>query len=419
MKKQLFALLLAGAMVLGMVGCGQKEDKETEQTKAAATEKAETEAPKETTPETSAASQTEAAGSGEAIRIGVVSTFSGSNSGHGEYCKEGAELWLDEVNEAGGILGRPVELVYEDNGETNQEYQNAFIKMLSEDQVSAIYSNGFSDQVTLVSPDVESYGIPFLAGNSSQACLDSGYEYYWMLRLSDAIVSPTMANACADLLEMTNVAILQVNDSYGDGMAEYVVKALEEKNVKVGLQLSFDAEETQFNSYLAQVQNAGVDGIIAIAHQEQAALLMMQVDVLSLDIPLMGCSQFATALAIDTAGEAADGWYSLADWTCEVESESGSGFVEAYREKYGRDPDMQSVCAYDAMRVLQAAIEKAGTDDPKAINEALYQTKDVVGAMTTYTCDENAGNAVHCLGQSIFLTQTENGSGKLIDIAER
>ena len=416
MKKRLLAWMLAGAMVMGMAGCGKKEE-EPEQTKAPAQEKSETAAQAETEPKTE--TQAETAAAGEAIRIGIVSTFSGSNSGHGEYCKEGAELWLDEVNGAGGILGRPVELVYEDNGETNQEYQNAFIKMLSEGQVSAVYSNGFSDQVTLVSPDVESYGIPFLAGNSSQACLDSGYEYYWMLRLSDAIVSPTMANACVDLLNMSNVAILQVNDSYGDGMAEYVVKALEEKNVKVGLQLSFDAEETQFNSYLAQVQNAGVDGIIAIAHQEQAALLMMQVDALSLEIPLMGCSQFATALAIDTAGAAADGWYSLADWTCEVESESGKAFVEAYREKYGRDPDMQSVCAYDAMRVLQAAIERAGTEEPKAVNEALYQTKDVVGAMTTYTCDEQAGNAVHCLGQSIFLTQTENGSGKLIDIAER
>lgn len=409
--KKLLTIVLALAMVLALVACNSNEPAQT--------------TPKTTDPATPSTEKvtepTDApdSNSGDPIRIGVVSTFSGSNSGHGQYCKEGVELWLDQVNANGGILGRPVEIVYEDNGETNQEYQNAFVKMLSEGNVSAIYSNGYSDQVTLVSPDVESYGIPFLAGNSSQACLDSGYEYYWMLRLSDAIVSPTMANACVDLLNMTNVAVLQVNDSYGDGMADYVVKALEEKNVTVGLRLSFDAEETQFNSYLAQVQASDVDGIIAIAHQDQAALLMMQVDALGFDIPLMGCSQFATSLAIDTAGETADGWYSLADWTCEVDSEAGSSFVAAYREKFGRDPDMQSVCSYDAMLVLQAAMEKAGTDDPKAINAALYETSGVVGAMTTYTCDPNAGTAVHCLGQSIFLTQTVEGSGKLIDIAKR
>lgn len=401
--KKLFAALLTLAFVLSLAACGAGSTTTT------------TAAPAE---ETTAAAA-EATTTAEPIRIGVVSTFSGSNSGHGEYCKEGVELWLEDVNASGGILGRPVEIVYEDNGETNQEYQNAFIKMLSEGDVSAIYSNGYSDQITLVSPDVENYGIPLLAGNSSQACLDSGFEYYWMLRLSDSIVSPTMANACADLLNMTNVALLQVNDSYGDGMADYVVQALEEKGVNISLRLSFDAAETQFNSYLAQVQSADVDGIIAIAHQDQAALLMMQVDALDFDIPLMGCSQFATSLAIDTAGAAADGWYSLADWTCEVDSESGSAFVEAYREKFGRDPDMQSVCAYDAMVVLEDAITRAGSDDPKAINEALYGTKDVVGAMTTYTCDPTSELYSHCLGQSIFLTQTVDGSGKLIDVAMR
>lgn len=285
--KKLIALLLACLMVLTMVACNpQQNPTDPPKTPGTPTEPAGNDTPNDPA---------------EPIRLGVVSTFSGSNSGHGEYCKEGVELWLDQVNANGGILGRPVEIVYEDNGETNQEYQNAFIKMLSENHVSAIYSNGFSDQVTLVSPDVESYGIPFLAGNSSQACLDSGFEYYWMLRLSDAIVSPTMAKACADLLEMKNVAVLQVNDSYGDGMADYVISSLEDLGVNVVLRQSFDAEEVQFNSYLAQVQAANVDGIVAIAHQDQAALLMMQIDALGFDVPLMGCSQFATSLAIDTA----------------------------------------------------------------------------------------------------------------------
>ena len=405
--KKLFALILALAMVLTFAACGAKAPADAP---AAEAPKAE-DAPAAEAPKSEDAPA--------AIRIGVVTTLSGSNSGHGEYCKEGVELWLDDVNARGGILGRPVEIVYEDNGETNQEYQNAFIKMLSEGNVSAVYSNGYSDQITLVSPDVESYGIPLLAGNSSQACLDSGFEYYWMLRLSDMLVSPTMANACVDNLKMSKVAILQVNDSYGDGMADYVEEALVGQDVEVALRLSFDGAESQFNSYLAQVQNAGVDGIVAICHQDQAALLMMQVDALELDVPLMGCSQFATALAIDTAGAAADGWYSLADWTCQVETESGAAFVKAYREKYGRDPDMQSVFAHDAMLILEAAIIKAGSDDPAAINKALYETKDIVGAATTYTCNSEDERTTHCLGQSIFMTQTVDGSGKLMGIAMR
>lgn len=357
-------------------------------------------------------------GSDAPIKIGVVTTLSGSNSGHGEYCKEGVELWKNEVNANGGILGRQVEIVYEDNGETDQEYMNACIKMLTEDDVCAFYSNGYSSQVTLVLPEVNNYKIPFLAGNSSQACLDEGVEYYWMLRLSDAIVSPTMANACADL-GMTKVAILQVNDSYGDGMADYVESSLKDLGVEVATRITVDAEETQFNAYLAQILDAGVDGLVAINHQDQAALVMMQVDAMGFDVPLMGCSQFASSLAIDTAGETADGWYSLADWTVQVDTESGKKFVEDYRAAYNRDPDMQSVCGHDAMLILQDAIERAGSDDPAAINEALKGTNGVVGAMTTYTSDQSDATGHNDLGQSIFLVQTQDGEGKLFGITNR
>lgn len=352
------------------------------------------------------------------IKVGIVSTFSGSNSGHGEYCKEGVELWKNEVNAAGGILGRQVEIVYEDNGETDQQFMNAFIKLMSEGEVCAIYSNGYSSQATLISPDVANYEIPYLAGCSSQSVLDLKNDYFWMIRLSDAIVSPAMANACVDL-NMTNVAILQVNDSYGDGMADYVQNALENLGVKVALRIAVGADENQFNSYLTQILNAGVDGLVAINHQDQAALVMMQVDAMGFDIPLMGCSQFATSLAIDTAGDAANGWYSLADWTSQVQTESGSSFVEKYNSAYNRSPDMQSAVAYDAMLVLQDAIERANSSDPKAINEALKGTKDVVGAMTTYTCDMSDTAGAHCLGQSIFLVQTQELKGVLFGITQR
>jgi len=353
------------------------------------------------------------------IKIGVVTTLSGSNSGHGEYCKEGVELWKNAVNAKGGLLGRQVEVVYEDNGETDQEYMNATVKMLTDDNVSAYYSNGYSSQVTLVLPNVADAKIPFIAGNSSQACLDAGNEYYWMLRLSDSIVSPAMASACVNKLNMKKVAILQVNDSYGDGMADYVQKSLEADGATVVTRIKVDAKETQFNSYLAQIQSSNADGLVAINHQDQAALVMMQVAALGFKIPLMGCSQYATALAIDTAGSTADGWYSLADWTVQTDTDSGKAFVKAYKEAYNRDPDMQSVCGYDAMLVIQNAIERANSSDPAEINKALYGTKDVVGAMTTYTCSNADASVEHCLGQSIFLVQTQNGEGKLFNTVTR
>jgi len=358
----------------------------------------------------------EASGSGasqEPILLAVVTTLSGSNSGHGEYCKEGAELAKEQINAAGGVMGRPIEIVYEDNGETEQSYVNAVVKALTSDNVVGIYSNGYSSQVQLVCPEVQNYEIPFIGGCSSHALLEQGFDYFWMLRLSDRYVSPAMVNACVEL-GMKNPAILLVSDSYGQGMADYVEKSLLEKGATVASRISVSESERQFTPYLTQIMNSGADGIIAIQHQDQAAVVMMQVEAMAIDLPLMGCSQYASALAIDTAGESANGWYSLADWTVQTNTERGKAFVEAYRAAYNRDPDMQSVCAYDGIYMYADAIERAQSSDPKDINAALGETKDLVGAMTTYTY-----NGDHSLGTTIFMVQTEELKGTLRGIVQR
>ncbi|NLZ99772.1 MAG: ABC transporter substrate-binding protein [Clostridiaceae bacterium] len=401
MKRRILSVLvMVIVLVMLLVACGDKKDPVT-------TEKPDT-------PSTDSSSGGEVKPSVEPIRVGVVTTLSGSNSGHGEYAKEGAELAKKQINEAGGILGRPLEIIYEDNGETEQSYVNAAVKALSSDDVCAVYSNGYSSQIELVLPQAQKYGIPYIGGNSSHALLEKDYTYYWMLRLSDRYVSPAMVNACVEL-GMKNPAILHVTDSYGVGMADYVEQAIGEiEGMTVAARIGVGDNEQQFSPYLTQIMNSDADGIIAIQHQDQAALVMMQVDAMAIDLPLMGCSQYASALAIDTAGETANGWYSLADWTVQTNTETGKAFVDAYRAAYNRDPDMQSVTAYDSMYLLKDAIERAGSDDPDAINKVLGETKDLPGAMTTYTFQGD-----NSLGTTIFLVQTENLQGTLKGLVTR
>jgi ABC-type branched-subunit amino acid transport system substrate-binding protein len=369
MKKKLF-FVLAMVMVLSMLmlACAKKESD------PATTEKPDT-------PSTDS-SGGDVTPSVEPVRVGVVT-----------------------------ILGRPLEIIYEDNGETEQSYVNAAVKALSSDDVCAVYSNGYSSQIELVLPQAQKYGIPYIGGNSSHALLEKGYTYYWMLRLSDRYVSPAMVNACVEL-GMKNPAILHVTDSYGVGMAEKAIAEVE--GMTVAARIGVGDNEQQFTPYLTQIMNSDADGIIAIQHQDQAALVMMQVDAMAIELPLMGCSQYASALAIDTAGETANGWYSLADWTVQTDTETGKAFVDAYRAAYNRDPDMQSVTAYDSMFLLKDAIERAGSDDPDAINKALGETKDLPGAMTTYTFQGD-----NSLGTTIFLVQTENLQGTLKGLVTR
>ena len=348
------------------------------------------------------------------VRIGVVIALSGSRAAGGEYARQAVEMWKEEVTARGGILGRPVEIVYEDDGETEQSYMNAVVKTLSSNNVCAVYSDGFSDYVRMVSPEVARYEIAFMDNCSSQSVLDMNNRYIWINRMTDSVSSPTIAKACKEMLNMSRPAVLHVTDAFGEGLNGYLQAAIKDLGLTVAADISFTIEERQFTPYLVQVANNRADGIIGLTHQEQGALIMRQVYAMQMGIPLMGCSQYATATAIETAGEAANGWYTLADWTNEVETLEGKKFVQDYIAKFNRPPDMQSVNAYDAMLIFEDAITRAATDEAKAVNDAIYKTKDLKGAMTTYSYDGS-----NTLAETINLVQIVNGSGRLIDIVHR
>lgn len=352
----------------------------------------------------------------EPIRIGVCAVLSGTNASHGEFYKEGIELWANQVNEAGGILGRQVELVYEDAGETDQTAVNACVKALSTDNIVALTTDYASSATVLCAPEILKYQIPYIGCASSSSVMNLNNPYIWFNRMTDVQVSPAMVKASKERLGMKNPALIYVADTYGQGMADQVKLAIEnDPDMKLAIEISCNPDEKQYTPYLTQIINSGADGIIAIHHQEQAALVMKQVDAMDIQLPLIGCSQYATALAFDTAGESANGWYSLADWSDGTERPEGQAFLAAYKQAYNKSPDFTTVCAYDAGLIIQDAITRAGSTDPAAINEAIKGTKGLEGAMTTYSYD----GAMQSLGETINLTQTTDLTAKMIDIVKR
>ncbi len=371
-----------------------------------------------TTPSTTTggASTTPSGGSGydsrDTITFGLVAAQSGANKTIGQYVINGAKQAVDEINANGGLLGKTLKLVIEDEGENAQTAVNATNKILSYAEVSAVVGSIGSSNCLAVSPAVAEKKIPYMAGGSSANIPKEGNAYMWQNRMTDDQSGKIMAKAATEILKMKNPAIIFSTESFGTGLKDQTVAALKEMGVEVDEKniYGFNADEKQFGPILSQIMNSDVDGLIAACHTNPASMIVMQVADSGLELPCLGSNAFSSIVCRQAAGETADGWYSVTDWTENGQTGRGQEFAEAYRKLYDIESDLVAVSAYDQVYLLKNAVETAGSADPEAINNALGQTKDYEGAMSKYTYHDT-----RCLSTSQALTINKEVKAVLVD----
>jgi branched-chain amino acid transport system substrate-binding protein len=357
-----------------------------------------------------------AAAAEDVVTFGVVAPLTGNNIMVGDFVRNGALLAQRHINDRGGILGKKLELVFEDEVDTLQTSVNAMTKILNYPEVVAFFGSTYSAFCIAISPMVAEKKIPMLAGGSSANIPKERNDFVWQARMTDDNSGILLAKAATEIAKMKNPAIIHVAESFGTGLRDQTVAALKRIGVEVKEEniYAHNPDEKQYGPIISQIQHSDVDGLIGISHQRPGAIICMQVEAAGLDLPLLGSSSFASVVCRETAGEAANGWLGVADWTPDVTTESGKAFSEAYRAEYAGKPDsdMPAVTAYDSVMLFAEACRLAGTTtDPLAINEGFKKIKAYPGAMSTYT-----PNADHCFSTSQFLTENIDGRAALKEV---
>lgn len=347
----------------------------------------------------------------DTVRVGLVCSRTGNKKVNGDFIFEAATLAVEEINAAGGVLGKQVELVVEDEMETQQDAINAVNRLLSNGDITALAGCVVSTNAIAVSPSIAQYQVPMLAMGSSYHIVEEENPFMWQTRVTDDKVGELFADAAVNFLGMKNPAILNSTDSFGQGLADSTMAALEKMGIEPAIVVKFNVGEKQFVPFLTQIVNSGADGVIASA--SESALIMTQVYDMGLmeDLTFIGSGGFIGSWGRATAGEAANGWYGCNDWADNVQREEGIRFTEAYKERWGRDiVDMVAAASYDSIHLICEAIEIAGTADPIKVNDALGQIKDHPGALCTQTAQES-----HSFGTQYLLVQTRDGAATAID----
>ena len=340
---------------------------------------------------------------GKPIKIGVVTSLTGERALTGQYSKNGILLAIEEINAAGGINGRKLEAMFEDDGGNEPGAVNAYNKVVNSGAdliIGPIYSN----MDLAMSPSIKKAEIPTLVIGSSNDLAKQQNPWMFQVRTADAISAAAIANYAAKNLKLKKVALLHDTDNFASGAAAVAQKTLEEQKVPAILKESFNSGDKDYTPQLAKIKASGADGILVWSHMTEAGLVMRQIKSLDINVPIIGSNSYVTKIALDLAKANAEGVYSVADYVPTANNPKTAEFAKKYKDKYKLDSEFNSAMNYDAVSLAIEAFKKAGGTDKNKVREALAGIKDFGGVSTTYTFDKN-----NVGGTSVWIVQVKNG----------
>lgn len=326
----------------------------------------------------------------DTIKIGFAGPLTGDCSQDGTACKEAALLAIKEVNDAGGINGKQVELVAYDDKSDPKEAAVVANKLAEDSSILGIVGHYNSSCTLAGAPIYNKAGVVEVAyGSSAPAVTDAG-DYTFRVLNSDDMQGALVADWAVNELGYKNCAIVYENSDYGLGNAESFKNAALEYGATITSEDSYITGQTKdFTSILTNIKNSDAEMVFVGGLYNECAMMMKQADTVGLDIQMMSTDGVFSPSLIELSGEAGEGFLLIGTFHLENPAEICQSFISGYEELYeGKEPGTYAAMSYDATRVLLEAL-KNGCTDREAVREYLTTMRDFPGAAGDITFDEN------------------------------
>ena len=381
--KKLTVLLLALVMVLSVTACASNNTSAT------------TGAPKAADTTAAENKVDDSAFDGEIV-FGLSTAVTGNFPLAGERTLQGVDLAVEEINAAGGVLGKKLTYIYEDDGNDATTAVNVVTKLLNEDVVAVIGPHTTGNTLAVQSLYAEA-GMPFFSGGTGVKLENEmDNKYFHRIRPSDSICGAIAAKFAVENLGAKKVGVDYNNNDFGTGGRDVVVATLQELGVEY-VEVAHNSGDTDMTTQLMNLQAAGVDAVILWTDDAEDVVTARQAYELGLDIPFITSAGVVMQQVLDQMEpEYVEGWYSATDFVPANDDPVVKTFVEAFNAKYGIDPELYASAYYGTVKALAAAIEIAGSTDHEAVNDALTQIKDLPAPTGTMTYGAH-GNMIHSL----------------------
>jgi len=342
------------------------------------------------------------------VKVGINAPITGDIPKVGEGTKYTAQMWLADIEKAGGIEvgGKkyPVELVIEDNESKAESAVKASTKMITEDEVLVIVGPQSSKQAVPAGDVANNYATPMITPWSTNP--DSTMDRPFVFRgcFLDPFQGPVLANFITEEFKFTKAAVLyDVASDYPKGLAEFFKEAWEKIHGagSVVAYESFTTKDTDFSSQLSKINKSGAQVLFTPQYYNEVALIVQQAHELGWTGPIVGSDSWGSAETVTLCGKDCYGLFFSTHYAAAGAKGATKEFIERYEKKYGYTPDDVAALTWDSLRLVQTAIENSGKlsgkikKDRKAVRDALARIKNFKGITGDMTFTEE-GDPIKC-----------------------
>jgi branched-chain amino acid transport system substrate-binding protein len=334
--------------------------------------------------------QSQSAASSDVIKIGEFASMTGSEATFGQSSHKGTQLAIDDLNAAGGVLGKKLELHMEDDQSQAGQPATVVRKLISSDGVVAMLGEVASSRSLEAAPICQENKIPMISPSSTNPKVTEVGDFIFRVCFIDPFQGTVMANFSLNTLHLKNVAVLtDVKSDYSVGLAKFFKESFAGGGGKIVAEQNYSGGDKDFNAQLTAIKAQNPDGIFVPGYYTEVGLICLQAKQLGITVPIFGGDGWESSALVPIGGAALEGDYFSTHFSPQDTTPAVQNFVKEFQAKYNETPDAMAALGYDSAMILAAAMKTAGTTDGAKVRDALAAEKNFPGVTGNITMDAN------------------------------
>lgn len=310
----------------------------------------------------------------DTIKIGFNAPLTGFAAADGKSSSEGAKLAVKQINAAGGVLGKQLELIiYDDQAKPANSIPIAN-KLIGKDKVVVGISGSYSGPTRSAAGVFQEAGIPYISAYAIHPDITKAGNMVYRTGLLGTVQGKAGAKLLGDILGKKKVVIITLRNDFGKSLAAGFKEIAPKYGIEVIAEYQYSMKDRQFGSIIAMVKADKPDAIYASGYYFNCGPLVNQLRAAGVDTPVIGQEGYDGQKFIEIAGSAAEGVLITTTLDRDSKEKETVDFIKAFEKQAGFPADMVSASAHTAVKVAAAAIKKAGSTDPEKIRQALSET---------------------------------------------
>jgi len=348
------------------------------------------------------------------VKIANIVELSGAGATAGTNFKNGVELAVKEINANGGILGKKIETNTADT-QSNPGVAKGLTQKAVDEDVFAIFGPVFSGSIMVSMAESRRAEIPNFTGGEAASITMQGNPYVFRTSFGQAQSFPKLGRYIADTAKLKTLAVIYVNNDFGNGGLENIKKALAGTNTKIVAEISTDSGQVDFSAAVLKTKQSNADGLFSYSNEEESARILRELKKQGWTKPVIGETTLTSQKVIELAGDAANGAVGHVGLTVDAPNPEILKFKAKFYQEYKYISDHNGIKGYSGIYMLKAAIEKVGKLDRKAVAQALHgmviSAKKYPGVLMDVAIDQNGD-----LDRESYLVEVKNGKQEITTV---